>query len=218
VNAGTLPRVPNAAVFTLPIYLDLGATFLFGITGALAALRRGYDVVGLFALALVTGLGGGLLRDGLFIQSGPPVATTDARFVVAIVAACVVAVLLGERLSSFNRVINIADALGLGAYAAVGVQKSLGAGLSAPAAALVGVVNACAGGVLRDLLTREEPLLFKPGQFYVLAAALGSVLYAAMVREGFAAPATAAWICVAVTFVFRALAIRYDWKTTALRD
>jgi uncharacterized membrane protein YeiH len=128
-----------------------------------------------------------------------------------------VAALLGERISSFSRVINVVDALGLGAYAAVGAQKSLDAGLSAPAAALVGVVNACAGGVLRDLLTREEPLLFKPGQFYVLAAALGSALYTAMVFEGLAAPTAAAWICVVVTFVFRALAIRYDWKTSALR-
>jgi uncharacterized membrane protein YeiH len=58
--------------FHLPIIFDLGATFVFGITGALAALQRGYDIVRLFALAFASGVGGGLLRDGLFIQQGPP--------------------------------------------------------------------------------------------------------------------------------------------------
>lgn len=70
--------------FQLPILFDLGATFVFGVTGALAAMRRGYDIVGLFALAFVTGVGGGLLRDGLFIQQGPPSVITDSRYILVI--------------------------------------------------------------------------------------------------------------------------------------
>ena len=70
---------------------------------------------------------------------------------------------------------NPVDALGLGAYAAFGVQKALTAGLPPPAAVLVGVVNAIGGGLLRDVLTREEPLVFKPGQFYLLTALAGAV-------------------------------------------
>ena len=61
---------------SLPLVIDLGATFLFSITGAMVAVRRCYDPVGVFVLALASGLGGGLLRDGLFIQSGPPAALT----------------------------------------------------------------------------------------------------------------------------------------------
>ena len=60
--------------FTLPIYIDLTATCLYAMTGALLAIRRHYDVIGLFVLALVSGVGGGLIRDGIFIQHGPPVA------------------------------------------------------------------------------------------------------------------------------------------------
>ncbi len=204
--------------FTLPIYFDLGATFLFALTGALAAMRRGYDIVGLLALALVTGVGGGLLRDGLFIQSGPPAVTTDARYMLVVLAACALAILLGERVSRFRAVIDFADALGLGAYAVVGAQKSLDAGLSVPAAMLVGVVNACGGRVARDILTREEPLLFRPGQFYALAAALGSVMYTLLVTETALATIWAAWMAIATTFIFRALAIHFDWKTTAVLD
>ena len=70
----------------LPPVIDLGATFLFSITGAMEAIRRHYDPIGLFVLALACGLGGGLLRDGLFIQAGPPAAMRDASYMMAVVA------------------------------------------------------------------------------------------------------------------------------------
>ena len=75
--------------FTLPIQIDLAATLLLSLTGGLAALKRGYDVIGLFALAFVTGVGGGLIRDGLFIQQGPPAVTADSqRHAAAIEQIC----------------------------------------------------------------------------------------------------------------------------------
>jgi len=77
--------------FVLPVYFDLGATFLYALTGALVAIRRNYDIVGLFVLALVTGLGGGLIRDSVFIQSGPPLAMKDERYLYAVLAGCLVA-------------------------------------------------------------------------------------------------------------------------------
>ena len=66
--------------FTLPVEIDLAATFLFGLTGGLAALKRGYDFIGLFALVFVTAVGGGLIRDGIFIQQGPPAVTTHKGY------------------------------------------------------------------------------------------------------------------------------------------
>ncbi len=67
--------------FTLPVQIDLAATFLFGLTGGLAALKRGYDVIGLFALVFVTAVGGGLIRDGIFIQQGPPAVVTHTGYI-----------------------------------------------------------------------------------------------------------------------------------------
>ena len=72
--------------FYLPAAFDLGAVFFFALTGALAAMRRGYDVVGLVALAFVTGLGGALIRDGLFLHQGPPAMTKDWRYLAAVLA------------------------------------------------------------------------------------------------------------------------------------
>jgi uncharacterized membrane protein YeiH len=226
--------------FTLPIQIDLAATFLFGLTGGLAALKRSYDVIGLFALAFVTGVGGGLLRDGLFIQQGPPAVTTDSRYILMIVLAGCVAIFFQGRTERFNKMIawldtrgvsslffrtrivrfNKAiawlDALGLGAYAVVGVQKSLFAGLSVAAAILVGVINATGGSLLRDVLIREEPLLFKPGQFYMLAAFAGCLLFALLAVQFKVDPTVAALASIGATFLLRIMAIQFNWKSSSL--
>ena len=202
--------------FHLPIIFDLAATFAFGITGALAALRRGYDFIGLFVLAFASGVGGGLLRDGLFIQQGPPALTTDSRYIVAFLAASVIGLLFRHWINRLTKVIALIDALGLGAYAVVGIEKSISAGLSMPAAVLVGVINAVGGGLLRDLLVRDEPLLLKPGQFYTLAALGGCLLFVFLTMNvGMPAP-RAALITIACTFVVRVLAITFNWRTKPL--
>ncbi len=199
--------------FALPVLFDLGATFAFALSGALAAIKRHYDIVGVLALALVTGLGGGLIRDGLFLDLGPTPLLTNSRYLEAVVLAAVCGVVLGGRIHRFARLIVIVDALGLGAYAAFGVQKSLLVGLAPPAAILVGLVNAVGGGVLRDLLCREEPLLFKPGQFYFLIALAGAVVFLfCTVTLGWSAN-LAAIATVALTFVMRMLTIAFNWRT-----
>jgi len=115
-----------------------------------------------------------------------------------------------------TRAIALLDALGLGAYAVVGVEKSLAAGMGIAAAVLVGVINAVGGGLLRDLLVRDEPLLLKPGQFYALAAFAGCLLFV-LLAVYFKMPAPrAGLITVAATFVVRVLAIQFNWRTPSL--
>lgn len=207
----------SAREFVLPVAFDLAATFFFAITGALAAMRRGHDYVGLFALAFASGVGGGLLRDGIFIQTGPPAAVTDGRYIIAVLAACLVGWLIGPHIERFNKAIATLDAVGLGAYGVVGVQKSLSAGLSVPAAILVGIINAAGGGLLRDLLVREEPLVFKPGQFYVVAAVLGASLFTLLtICAGW--PATpAAFVAITAAFLCRIFSIVFKWETRVVR-
>ncbi|MEO6876827.1 MAG: TRIC cation channel family protein [Opitutaceae bacterium] len=206
------------AVFQLPAFIDLGATLAFGLTGAVAAIKRGYDIVGVFFLALASGLGGGLIRDGVMINhQGATPLLTDPRYLETIVVATLAGALLGRHMRHFHRGIAIIDAVGLGAYAAFGTQKALHAGLAVPAALLVGVINAVGGGLLRDILTREEPLVFKPGQFYVLTAFAGAVTFVFLTVE-LEVPATrAAFTAIALTFVFRALTIVFNWRTAAVK-
>lgn len=200
----------------LPPFIDLGATVLFSITGATVAIRRHYDVIGVFVLALACGLGGGLLRDGLFIQSGPPVAMRDASYLIAVLVGVVLAILFFTHVERFSKPFLIIDALATGAYGVVGASKSFEAGLAVPACIFVGVLNAVGSGLIRDVLVREEPLMLRPGQFYAIASVLGVTGFAVLLTV-FRTPVTPAAIAaIAITFVFRLLAIFFDWKTTSV--
>lgn len=203
--------------FLLPVWFDLGATFAFGITGALAAMKRGYDIVGAFFLALACGIGGGLIRDAVFVPHADATPlVTDPRYIEAIVMATIVGVLFGKHVKRFRRTIALIDALGLGAYAAFGTQKALQAGLAAPAAVLVGVINAAGGGLLRDVITRMEPLVFKPGQFYVLTAVAGAITFVFLTAQLGWSATVAGLAAIVVTAVFRVLTIVFNWRTSAI--
>jgi uncharacterized membrane protein YeiH len=202
--------------FSLPLYFDIGAVFFFALSGALVAMRRGYDVIGVFTLAFLTGLGGALIRDAFFLQNGPPALTRDPDYILAVLAACIVGWLIGNFLDQISRTVAMIDAIGLGAYSVVGVAKALIAGLSIPAALMVGVINACGGGLLRDILIREEPLLLKPGQFYALVSLLASGLFVGLTHYTVLDVKTSALIAIAATFLLRFLTILFDWQTKAI--
>jgi uncharacterized membrane protein YeiH len=214
---GLLEAQPLRGMFELPVIFDLGAVFFFALTGALAAIRRGYDFVGLFIMAFVTGVGGALIRDGLFISQGPPAIVADGRYLIVIVLACLAGMAIGGFIERFQKTIAYIDALGLGAYAVVGVQKALIANMSIPAAIMIGTINAVGGGLLRDIIVRVEPLMLKPGQFYVLAALLGSMLFAGLGAFTTLSVPESAMISIGVTFVVRILAIWFNWQTMAVR-
>jgi uncharacterized membrane protein YeiH len=201
-----------AGELPLPIYIHLLAFFLFGLTGGLAAVKRHYDFIGLFAMAFATAAGGGLIRDGLFIQNGPALITQKSGYIAVIGISAVAAVLFRDKILYFDRPIAWIDALCIGVYGIVGVQKALIANLSEASAIMIGVISAAGGGLLRDLLTGEEPLMLKPGQFYMLAVLAGCCVYLA----GLHFEETrnyAAYMGIAVTFVIRVLAIQFNWST-----
>jgi len=203
-------------VLSLPLYIDFGATFLFAITGAMFAIRRHYDWVGLFVLALCSGLGGGLLRDGIFINDGAPAAMRDAGYLWAVIAGCLAAGLFHGHVGKLDRVFLYVDALGLGAYGVVGTTKAFVAGLSLPASIFVGVVNAVGGSVIRDILTNTEPFILKPGQFYVIAALAGCTSYVAATEWLHLPVGATVWIAIAVTFTARTLSIVFNWQTASI--
>jgi uncharacterized membrane protein YeiH len=208
-----LPGIP----FLLPIEFDLGATFLMALTGVWVASRRGYDLVGAFMLAFVTGVGGGLLRDAVFIKQIPLV-MQDARYLWAVTAAVVFGVLSHRVAERFERSIAYVDALAIGVYAVVGANKAMIAGIAPMPALLVGMCNAVGGGLLRDVLVREEPLVFKPGQLYVLAALFGCVVFVVLSYYYGLDTNHSAWISIAVIVILRLAAIRFNWTTRSLRD
>jgi uncharacterized membrane protein YeiH len=200
--------------FLLPIWFDLAAVFLFALTGVWAATRRGYDIVGAFVLAFVAGVGGGLLRDGIFLQEVPFV-IRDGRYIWTVLAALVIGGLAQRLADRFGSLLAYVDAAGIGVYAVYGANKSLVAGASPEAAVLVGLCNAVGGGLLRDVIVREEPLLLKPGQLYFLATLVGCIGFVVMSHHYGWEVEMSAWIAIGVTVLLRLLAIHFDWKTSA---
>ena len=205
-----------AQSFLLPIEFDLAATFLMAMTGVWVAGRRGYDVIGVFTLAFVSGVGGGLLRDSIFL-SQPPAVMQNPLYLVAVLAAVGVGVLFYRLALRFERLVAYVDALALAVYAVVGADKALVAGIAPVGAVLIGMANAVGGGLLRDILVRDEPLVFKPGQFYVLAALGGCALFVALRYYGQPVQEAAA-ASMGVTLLLRLLAIRFNWTTFAVSE
>lgn len=204
--------------FLLPSWFDFGATFIWAITGALIAARRGFDIAGMTALALVSATGGGLLRDGLFLGESPPLMLRTWVYIALVLVAAGAVNLAGARIQYipyFERTIAVVDALGLGGFAVTGVQLSLAAGLSAPAAAFVGVVNAVGGGMLRDVMIGREPAVFKPGPPAAIAALGGCLLYLFLLQIGGYGGIVAGTISMLAVFLLRVAALRYGWRTVA---
>jgi uncharacterized membrane protein YeiH len=201
--------------FQLPIWFDLGAVFLLALTGVWAAGRRGYDIIGAFVMAFVTGVGGGLLRDAVFLQEIPLV-MRDVRYLWAVIAAVLVGILTQRLADRFDQFIGYVDATATGAYGVYGANKALLAGLPPEAALLVGVCNAVGGGLVRDVLVREEPVLLKPGTLFAIAALAGCVCFVALsYRYGFETE-SAAWIAILLTLLIRIFAVRFNWTTKAI--
>jgi uncharacterized membrane protein YeiH len=203
--------------YDLPLSFTLLAYFTFGVTGALAGMRRGYDIIGVFFLALITAGGGGLIRDGLLLSNGPASLLLDGRYILVVLVGALLALLFHRHVHRLNRTIAVIDALGLGAFAVIGVERTLAAGLGVSAAFLGGTLTAVGGGLLRDVLVREEPLLFKPGQFYAMVAIAGCGIFIAQLHWNWNTPENAAICTIVAVFVLRMLAIRFNWRTSALQ-
>ena len=196
--------------------LDLGGIFVFALSGASLGARKGFDAVGILVLGLVTALGGGLLRDVL-ISDVPPSALRDQAYLAVPVVASVI-VLVGHRVvERLHRPVQVFDAAGLGLFCVAGTTKALDAGLGATAAVLLGTMTAVGGGVLRDVLAREVPMIFRAdSQLYAIPAALGAAATVAA-NELEVEPALAAAAIATAVFVVRLLAMRRGWRAPTAR-
>jgi uncharacterized membrane protein YeiH len=211
----------NPHDFLLPPFFDYAATFLWAVTGALMGARRGYDFIGIFILAMVSATGGGLLRDGLFLQDGPPVLVRSQVYLGIVAAGTIIVLCFGkrvEKIKGFETLVSLVDALGLGAYAVVGTNRAMTLGLSVPGSVLVGMVNAVGGAILRSVLVAREPHLFKPGALEAAAALIGCGIFVLLVLTGWLDETMAAWVTIGAVFAIRVLSVRYRLQTRALSD
>jgi uncharacterized membrane protein YeiH len=169
--------VPSTEPSTTLVVLDLVGIFVFAISGALVAVRKGLDVFGVLVLAGTTGLGGGFLRDVL-IGATPPDALEDWRYLMVPVAAGLLTFRFHPALGRVERSVNVLDAFGLGLFCVTGALKAMDYGLSPAPAALMGMVTGIGGGMLRDLLAGRVPTVFR-GELYATPALAGAAVVVA---------------------------------------
>ena len=203
---------PVAIVPVLGPWLDLAGLAVFAASGALAAAQRGQTFVTLAFFALITGVGGGTVRDLLI---GAPVFWVhDARAATVCLSVAAVIWVTPERWWR-GAALDWFDALGLAAYAVFGAAKALNYDVPPLPAALMGVVTGCVGGIIRDVLAGEPSILMRP-ELYVTAAALAAGLYVALQRLG-VPPPVAAGAAAGAGFVLRAAAIHWRLGLPAYR-
>jgi len=217
----TKVRMELISQFILPYWLSLLALFLMALTGAIAAIEEGYDIIGVTALALIAGTGGSLLRD-VILQEGVPMFFRDPSFLYAVVIAVLIGIIFRTYIFQNKRPFNISfllfDALGIGIFGVIGTQMALFSGLASAPAILIGVINATGGGLLRDVLTAREPLIFKPSQYYAATSLAGCTAFVTLALWLEQSAVTAAFIAIFLTFFLRTLTMWFDWKTKPLID
>ena len=198
---------------TALVLLDYFGIAVFAISGALVAAERRLDFVTFVFFAVVTGVGGGTIRDLLI---GAPVFWVHANGTLLICIAAALLVWIGSRRRFAGRALLWFDAAGMAAYAAYGAAKALGYGVAPVPAFVMGVLTACAGGIIRDVLAGEPSVLMRR-ELYVTPAALSAALFVALTLAELAVWPAAA-IAISCGFALRGGAIARGWSLPPYRD
>ncbi len=192
--------------------IEVAATVVFAISGLIEALRKRMDVVGVFSVAFVTAFGGGTLRDVL-LDRRPLFWVQHQEYVWLVLALTLIAppLLRLARHQWVDRLMQVTDALGLGLFAVSGASLALAAGMPALVAALLAVVTGVFGGVLRDVLCNEIPLVFRDHQPYAVWAFVGGWAYIGLQAAG-AGPVIASTLGIVLASGLRLLAVARGWR------
>lgn len=200
---------------TILLLFDLVGVFVFALSGASAGVTKRLDLFGVVVVGVVSAIGGGAIRD-LLVGDTPPFVLRDWRYLAVPTAASVVVFYLHPQLSRLRRVVLLSDAAGLGLFVVTGTTKALAAGVPAGGACAVGLLTGIGGGVLRDVLTGEIPVVLRR-EIYAVAALAGAVTVVvanALDIDG----AVAAAVGAALVCGLRLLALVRRWSAPVPRD
>lgn len=195
--------------------LDLVGTAAFAASGALAGIRRKMDLFGVMVLGLVTAIGGGTLRD-LLLGDNPPFCFKNETYLYLAVAVSLLTFALYRHMNSMRQSLLFFDAIGLGTFVVIGTEKALYFKLGLLGAVIMGVITATAGGITRDVLANQIPLILRK-EIYASACLTGSILLVVLVHAG-TDRSLALLIAAATVIAVRLLAIRFNWALPRAQD
>lgn len=189
-------------------FLDLFGTCIFAISGVLTALQKKFDSVGTLIIGFVTAIGGGTLRD-ILIGRSPVGWLNDRNYLFAIILGYIVAYLFRARVIRYRKSMFLFDTVGIGLFTILGIQISMQYDLNVEFCLILGVISACFGGVLRDVLTNEIPLIFRK-EIYATACFAGGAVYLSLNQIN-SSETVNILLAIAVVILIRALSIKYKW-------
>lgn len=195
------------------LFLAYVGTFAGAISGVRLASVKRFDWFGAFVVGFVTALGGGTLRD--FCLDISPFWMKEPSYIVVTFSACVAVAFFGRRFISERITWFIFDTIAISLFTVFGLEKTLDYGFAWWAAIMMGVITAVFGGVLRDILINEVPLIFRK-ELYAMACAAGGVVYVLLYWVN-VHRIVCSTSCIFVIFVLRALAIKYGWSVPVLK-
>jgi uncharacterized membrane protein YeiH len=189
--------------------IDILGTITFAISGVFAAMQKRLDLFGILIIAFITSIGGGTLRD-MLIGDLPVSWMRSIRTPLIILISAVCAVLFRKIIGNFQQTLFIFDSLGLGFFTVLGIQKGITFGLSPGICIALGTITGCFGGVIRDTLLNNIPLIFRK-EVYATACIVGGLVYFLLLELNFSKN----WLDVVVmvlVFLIRFLAVRFKWS------
>lgn len=189
--------------------IDIAGTAAFSIAGVFAAMDKKLDLFGILIIAFVTALGGGTLRDVL-IGNLPVTWMHQLNYGLIVLISSMVALLFTNLIKNLHKILLLFDSLGLGLFTIVGIQKGIDLDLHPGICILLGTITACFGGVLRDILLNQIPLIFQK-EIYATACIAGGMIYFLLLYFG-----AVGWpidiICILLIVLLRFLAVKYNWS------
>jgi uncharacterized membrane protein YeiH len=210
--------------FRVPLLFDYVATFAWAASGAVVAIRKRFDIVGVFVVALLSSTGGGLTRDAFFLQRIPTFLINPIYLPLVALATLLMTMFTAKLMQvveheNVGKLVDAIDALGTPAFAVIGMQFAEDQKLPIFGVIFIGLVNGVAGGLLRDIVVRDVPALLRPGQFSSLTLVAACCLFELLTVYYRLNPTRTAWIVVAAFFIVRVLTLRFNWQSRPiLRD
>lgn len=195
--------------------LDIIGTFAFAISGALVASNKNFDLFGVIIIAFATAVGGGMMRDVL-INAHPINWIGDLNYIWTILAAVVFTFLFKSKIAPLSKTMFLFDTIGIGVFTLLGVQKGLAFDLHPFIAIVMGMVSSVMGGVIRDVLTNEVPLIFKK-EIYASACLAGGTVY--LITNHFNLPENIQFLATVFTVIgIRLVAVRFKLELPKIKD
>jgi uncharacterized membrane protein YeiH len=189
--------------------IDLLGTMVFAISGALTASDKKMDVFGISSVAFITALGGGTLRD-LLLGKTPVGWITEINYLLMILLGIFFALIFRKYVQKLRRTFFLFDTIGIAVFTILGLQKALNAGVSPVICIMMGMISAVFGGVIRDIVCNEIPLIFRK-DFYAVTCLIGGFLYFLLKQFALSSTLVVILACSSI-IIIRVLAVKFKWR------